>query len=316
MLPHRGDVDASRPGFVPWREAWQRALYGPAGFYASAVPHEHFRTSVHASPLFSQGVLHFVRRHGLTAVTDYGAGSGELLRDLATMAPDLRLSAVELRPRPDDLPVEIGWSSSLPDELDGLLVANELLDNVPCDMIELDEQGQWRLVEVDPATGQERLGDAADPALVDWTEAWWPEGSRVRVEVGLARDVFWADACSRVRAGVSVAIDYGHLRDYRPVLSTLRSYRGGHETDVMLDGLRDVTAHVAIDSVASAVGATTVRQRDILRELGLTSTRPDISMAESDPAGYVHALSMASEAGELVASPGLGDLLWVVREHV
>jgi len=76
-----------------------------------------------------------------------------------------------------------------------------------------------------------------------------------------------------------------------------------------------VTAHVAIDSVAAAVGATTVRQRDILRELGLASNRPDISLAESDPAGYVHALSMASEAGELVASPGLGDLLWIVREH-
>ena len=30
--------------------------------------------------------------------------------------------------------------------------------------------------------------------------------------------------------------------------------------------------------------------------------RPDVSTASADPVGYVHALSLASEAGELVAS--------------
>ena len=82
-----------------------------------------------------------------------------------------------------------------------------------------------------------------------------------------------------------------------------------------LDGHHDITAHVAIDSVAAAVGAETARQRDMLYELGLTTMRPDVSTASTDPVGYVHALSLASEAGELVASPGLGDLLWVMRRH-
>jgi hypothetical protein len=72
---------------------------------------------------------------------------------------------------------------------------------------------------------------------------------------------------------------------------------------------------VAVDSVAAAVGAETARQRDMLYELGLTAMRPDVSLAASDPVGYVHALSLASEAGELVASPGLGDLVWVIRHH-
>ncbi len=42
---------------------------------------------------------------------------------------------------------------------------------------------------------------------------------------------------------------------------------------------------------------------------------PTSLLAATDPIGYVHALSAASEAGELVASPGLGDLLWVLRDH-
>ncbi len=311
------DDQLSRGDWLPWRSAWQLALYGPDGFYRSAQPRDHFRTSVHASPLFSRAVLQLVRRRGLTGVTDLGAGSGELLRQLREIAPDLRLTGVELRPRPADLPAEIGWVSDLPDDVDGLLLANELLDNVPCDVIGRDPAGNtWRVVEVERSSGQERLGEAADESLMTWARQWWPSLDECdRIEVGLARDEFWERACGRVSTGVSIAVDYGHLRDYRPVVSTMRSYRGGREVPLRVDGTCDLTSHVAIDSVAASVGASTDRQRDMLRDLGLVTTRPDITLADSDPIGYVHALSIASEAGELVASPGLGDLLWVLREH-
>ncbi len=302
--------------WVPWRDAWQQALYGPGGFYRSAIPGDHFRTSVHASAQFAGTVLQFVRRQRLRAVIDYGAGNGELLRHLADMAPDLSLTAVELRPRPADLPASIGWVTELPDHFDGLLFANELLDNVPCDVVERDESGAVRIVEVDPWSGRERRGDLADPALVEWLDRWWPlEQSGDRAEVGLARDRFWQGACGRIASGASLAIDYGHLRDYRPVLGTIRSYRAGHETPLSLDGHHDLTAHVSIDSLASEVGATVGRQRDLLRDLGLTANRPDLSLATSDPVGYIHALSATSEAEELVASPGLGDLHWVLGRH-
>ncbi len=302
--------------WASWRDAWQHALYGPGGFYRSAVPGDHFRTSVHASAQFARAVLQFVRREGLPAVTDYGAGNGELLRHLAAMAPDLRLTAVEIRPRPADLPPAISWVDSLPDQVEGLLFANELLDNVPCDVVERDDAGAVRIVEVDPASGRERLGDLAEPPLVAWLDSWWPlQLSGDRAEVGLARDLFWQQACRRITSGASIAIDYGHLRDYRPVLGTIRSYRAGHEAPVSLDGRHDLTSHVSIDSVAAGIGATVGRQRDLLRDLGLTTTRPDLSLATSDPVGYVHALSISSEAGELVASPGLGDLHWVRGRH-
>ncbi len=302
--------------WVPWRDAWQQALYGPDGFYRTAVPGDHFRTSVHASALFAGAVLQVVRRQRLTGVTDYGAGNGELLRHLAAVAPDLSLTAVEVRPRPEDLPASISWVAELPDRVEGLLFANELLDNVPCDVVERDDSGAIRIIEVDPDSGRERRGDLADTALVDWLDRWWPlEQSGDRAEVGLTRDRFWQRACGRITSGASLAIDYGHLRDYRPVLGTICSYRAGHETPLSLDGHHDLTAHVSIDSLAAGVGATVGRQRDLLRDLGLTANRPDLSLATSDPVGYVHALSASSEAGELLASPGLGDLHWVLGRH-
>jgi SAM-dependent MidA family methyltransferase len=74
-----------------WRAAMDRALYGPAGFFVRGAegPADHFRTSVHASPLFAAALLRLVRQvdaalgHPDTLdVVDVGAGRGELLTAL------------------------------------------------------------------------------------------------------------------------------------------------------------------------------------------------------------------------------------------
>jgi SAM-dependent MidA family methyltransferase len=171
-------------------------------------------------------------------------------------------------------------------------------------------------VEANAETGDERLGEPVSPEISTWLEDWWRIGAPgERAEAGLARDRFWRAACDRVRDGVCLAIDYGHLREYRPQVSTLRSYRAGRETALSLDGNHDVTAHVAIDSVAAAVGASVARQRDMLRDLGLRATRPDMALAAADPGSYVRALSTSSEAAELMGSPGLGDFQWILGER-
>ena len=81
---------------------------------------------------------------------------------------------------------------------------------------------------------------------------------------------------------------------------------------MLADGSRDVTAHVAVDAVADRVGADVRRQRDVLRELGVSGERPDLDLATSDPTAYVRALGTATEAAELTAAGGLGDFWWVV----
>jgi SAM-dependent MidA family methyltransferase len=114
-----------------------------------------------------------------------------------------------------------------------------------------------------------------------------------------------------VTSGIAVAVDYGHTLAGRPPFGSLRSYRDGHEVDVLPDGSRDVTAHVAVDAVADRTGGSVRRQRDVLRDLGVTGGRPDLALATSDPASYVRALAQATEAAELTAEGGLGDFWWV-----
>lgn len=294
---------------IPWSVAWEAALYGPDGFFRTSRPADHFRTSVHVAA-FAGAIAALVRRTSAATVVDLGAGGGELLTALHAQVPGVALIAVERGPRPDDLPAEITWQAELPDRIEGLLIANEWLDNVPVPIVQRTHS-DTREVLVAPSGGAESLGSVQDTT---WLTRWWPmREDGERAEVGEARDVVWADAVSRVH-GTAIAIDYGHLVGERPAFGTLTSFLDGREVDVIPDGSRDITAHVAVDSVATACGGYLLRQREALALLGLDGSRPPIALAHSDPAAYVRALSHSGEVGELIARGGLGDFWWIITD--
>jgi SAM-dependent MidA family methyltransferase len=274
-------------------------------------PAQHFRTAVTASDVFAEAIARLARDEGLSTVVDVGAGGGELLVRLNRIDSGLTLVGVDVASRPASLPSAIGWHHDIPAEFDGLLLAHEWLDNVPCDVVELDDDGTTRLVLVDPETGDERLGDPIESA---WLDAWWPLAEPGdRAELGEPRDEAWAEAVEAV-TGLAVAIDYGHLADDRPSYGSLASYRDGHEVDIRPDGTRDVTAHVAVDAVADRVGGHLERQREALTRLGVEGTRPPLELAHEDPPQYLADLARASEAAELRARGGWGDFWWIVTD--
>jgi SAM-dependent MidA family methyltransferase len=304
----------------PWRTAWDRALYGPRGFYRLAAPGDHFRTAVHGSDVLARAMLAMARSCGLDTVVDVGAGRGELLAALHPLAPDLRLVAVEVAARPAGLPDEVEWTTALPAGVDGLVVAHEWLDNVPCHVVEVDPAGEVRIVHVDPATGLESLGHRVDgpgvpPSLRTWLDRWWPLAGAepgTRAEVGTSRDRALGELVARVGRGLVVAVDYGHTRATRPTGGSLRSYQHGRQVPVVPDGSRDVTADVAVDAAAAAVGARVLTQRAALQALGVPSGRPPVEGAAADPHGYVAGLSSAGMAAELTAAGGFGSFTWLV----
>ncbi|HEX7744078.1 MAG TPA: SAM-dependent methyltransferase [Micromonosporaceae bacterium] len=308
-----------------WRDAMERALYGPGGFFvAGAGPAGHFRTSVHSSLAFAAAILRLIdrldaalRRPERFDVVDIGAGRGELLLAVEALAAQplrsrLALTAVEVAPRPAGLPDRIAWLAAPPAGTTGLLVATEWLDNVPLDVV---QDGRYVLVE--PSTGVEMPGGPVAGADADWLARWWPEDPRC--EVGLTRDRAWAAAVRSVRRGLALAVDYGHVREGRPLGGTLTGYRYGRQVPPVPDGSCDVTAYVAIDSVATAGSAaadrpyTLVPQRTALRSLRVAGGRPPLALASTDPAGYVRALADASTAAELTDPAGLGGHWWLFQ---
>jgi SAM-dependent MidA family methyltransferase len=272
-----------------FREGWETALYGPDGFYRRERPAAHFRTSVHASALFGQAVARLARAVGASEVVDIGSGSGEL-------GDVLRAEGLSV--------VEVELDDELPEVLGGLVIANEWLDNVPCDVAELDEDGVPRYLLADLS-----LGEVVSGNDLRWLEEWWPlREPGDRAEIGTTRDLAWASVVERLAdGGVAVAIDYGHVRAGRPPYGSVTGFRAGRECDPVLDGSCDVTAHVALDSL----GGSLVMQRDALRALGVSAARPSLELAQTEPLRYVAELSSAGEAAELLDPSGLGGFGWV-----
>ncbi|MER6786267.1 SAM-dependent methyltransferase [Streptomyces sp. NPDC000658] len=308
--------------------------HAPGGFYRRPEgPAGHFRTSVHASPLFAEAVARLLcrvdealRRPPSLDFVDMAAGRGELVTGVlaalpADVAARTRACAVEIADRPEGLAHRIEWLPEPPREITGLLFANEWLDNVPLDVAEVDSAGVPRLVLVRD-DGAERLGAPVSGAQARWLARWWPlpgeEG--LRAEIGLPRDTAWASAAARVVRGLAVAVDYAHSAGARPPFGTLTGFREGRETAPVPDGSRDLTAHVALDACAAATGgpsaasrARVLGQRDALRALGVTGARPPLALASTDPSGYLRALADATQASELTARGGLGDFGWLLQ---
>ncbi|MFY1678150.1 SAM-dependent methyltransferase [Streptomyces sp. WMMC905] len=317
-----------------WRAATRDALYGPEGFYRGpgGRPAAHFRTSVHASPLFARAVARLLRRVDSALdhperldFVDLAAGRGELVTGVlgalpAGVADRVRAHAVEIADRPEDLDARVTWRSEPPPGAVGLLFANEWLDNVPVDVAEVDAGGIARHVLVD-ALGNERLGERITGEDAAWLGRWWPLPAvpGLRAEIGAPRDAAWAGAVGSLARGLAVAVDYAHTRASRPPFGTLTAYRDGGEVAPVPDGSRDLTAHVAIDSCARAgagAGPATrlYRQRDALRALGVSGARPPLALASTRPHAYVRALADAGEAAELTAPGGLGDFRWLAQD--
>lgn len=318
--------------WLSWREATERALYGDGGFYRrSELPSAHFRTSVHVSPRLASAVLTLLtalddalRQPAELDVVDMGAGGGELLAQLIDLAPPelaarLRPIAVDLRTRPPALAERISWHTEPPQACTGLVIAHEWLDNIPVDVVELTADGP-RMVLVDPATGTERTGGRPAQADQEWLDRWWPLTSiGDRAEVGHPRDTAWAGLVLRLRAGIAVAVDYGHELADRPAFGTLAAYRDGRSVRPVPDGSCDICAHVALDACAAAAartgsgGSHQLTQREALRALGVTGRRPPRAMADTDPLGYLRELQQAGEDGELLDPAGLGGFGWLVH---
>jgi SAM-dependent MidA family methyltransferase len=320
-------VTAAERGVNGWRAAMETALYGPGGFFVgNAGPRDHFRTSVHASPLFAGAVLTLLERLDAALgrpdhldVVDIGAGRGELLTALADALPGdrVRFTGVEKADRPAGLPARIAWATTPPEHVTGLVLATEWLDNVPLDVAEVDDAGVPRRVLV-TRDGTESLGEPVDPADRFWLSRWWPlDGAPpgTRAELGATRDAAWAAAVDTLTRGAALSVDYGHLRETRPPFGTLTGYRDGRQVAPVPDGSTDLTAHVATDAVAAGAGCayTLVTQRAALRALGVDGARPPLDLAGTDPAGYLRALGGAGAAAELTDPAGLGGHHWLLH---
>ena len=172
----------------------------------------------------------------------------------------------------------------------GLIVAHELLDDVPYDVAVLRHEG-WRYLAVDLA-GDEVVDGPVEPSDASWLQRWAGDARLAdRVEIGRPRDEIAVALASHLTCGRLIIIDYATSADQRRRLhpdGTLTGYRNGHQCRPRPDGTMNLTAHVAIDSVVEAPPRSVMSgwARWQMRPIG---TLPNRTARPLDPtAGTVH----------------------------
>lgn len=294
-------------------------------------------------------------------VIEPGAGSGRLARDVLRAkpkcAPSLRYVMVErseeLRrqahehlsvepaeevlgpvlfddpeltpePMPGMGPIVTALGELPVGPLTGVVIANELLDNLPFRVIERTADG-WDEIRVGVGDGGElvELPVPADPTLVEGVEVLietTPIGSRLPLHTGLAE---WLQTCgSMLRSGTVAVVDYAaraELMVERGHEGWLRTYRSHQSGTGPLDapGAQDITCDVMTEQLqrlALRTGFTIERecsQADWLSDLGIEGM---VALARSAWSERAHvgdlevlkARSIVNEAAALTDPSGLG----------
>ena len=221
------------------------------------------------------------------------------------------------------------WSSSI-EELasvaHGVVIANEVLDNLPVHLLEF-RTGEFVELYVEATDHGLQLvpGPLSDPArksLPAPVELDPSEGQRL--EVSPAAVDFVRACAAAVRAGSVVLVDYGltwrGLAE-RPA-GTLVSYSDAGADDLVLDrpGEKDITSHANWDVVASTLRSKGFEvsgptpQREVLNEFGLPQLEESLAQrhskltAEGRGAEALRALSRRQALGVLTDPDGLGGL--------
>jgi|FLYL01.1.fsa_nt_gi SAM-dependent MidA family methyltransferase len=336
----------SRVGPIPFERFMEEALYGEGGFFASSrlrsVKAGDFLTSPEVSPLFGETLARFVeaehRRVGDPfRLVEVGAGSGSLLDPLLAAYPVADTWAVEVSPAAREaltrLPIRVVADlGDVPAPFRGVILANELVDNLPMAMAQLTEEG-WRERWVGHVDGRLSLVDAPmRPEVAAWIERFsGPVEPGGWVEVQLEAYEWMGRAVSSLEAGAVVVIDYGDTAEGlapRRRDGTLRTYRAHHVGPHPLDepGATDITADVnftALEAAAREAGADTAlyRQDDFLASLGLRDRlselrHRELALArEGDPVERLRVRSLRTEAETLLHPRGLGDFRVLVARR-
>jgi len=332
------------------------------GFYATtgrAGRRGDFLTSPEVGPMFGALIARRLDEEWLSlgspdtfVVVEFGAGPGTLARSIAFASPNcasaLRYLMVERSAEQRALHVDHleNWLGDLDDAgvdsfirgvgpgpqfasspiapygITGVILANELLDNLAFDIVRHDGAGNFERLDVHHAedglefvVAPTEVPVSLDSVLSSAVAGEWMPLQEQAVQWLMA-------AIDRLDRGVVIVIDYGTTTAElaaRPEMGWLRTFvgqeRGGHPLDA--PGGCDITTDVAVDQLGAAVEPTVMAtQRQVLERLGIDQLVDEgrkiwTEKASAPDVAALRGRSRIGEAESLLESGGLGDFLFL-----
>jgi SAM-dependent MidA family methyltransferase len=355
-------------GWLSFEQFMQLALYAPGlGYYTAGATKigrgGDFTTAPEVSDLFSQCVARQcseVLGHTGGYILELGAGTGRMAANVMTTLasigslPDryciLEVSA-DLRERqrariaelPQGLQHRFIWLDELPVKpMRGVILANEVLDALPCHRIVVRD-GRMRLLGVE-ARGAQFVEAERDPdatLAADWQtvaaglpypvggdDGEAPTGAGYRTEICTQVSPWIASLGDCLAFGAIFLFDYGLPRAhyYHPQRTngTLRCHfkQRAHDDPFINVGVQDITAWVDFTRVAEAADAARLEvtgfatQAAFLLGLGIESMVSDVRLASEarqllmpgEMGEAFKVMALTREFGESLSGFGVQDL--------
>ncbi len=340
---------ASQGGWIAFSRYMEMALYEPGMGYYSAGAHKlgaggDFTTAPELSPLFGAAivstilpVLEGLKAQGLPAkILEFGAGTGKLAESILTRLNDLGFQLdgydiIEISPdltqrqqeRLHKLTAELelstkcSWLSSLSENFKGVILANEVIDAIPCDAI-IYQNGFWYWYGVSFAEDKFfwKTGKPVEQALLPESLLSGNFSEGYVTELHPQANAWIRQIAKQLDAGLFLTFDYGFPESeyYHPqrIEGTLIAHHRHHaiQDPFYLPGLCDLTTHVEWAQIARSALAENVddvyltNQAAFLLDAGIG----DIALEIGDPSNPETFLPISNSLQKLLSEAEMGEL--------
>ena len=340
---------ASQGGWIPFSRYMELALYEPGMGYYSAGAHKlgsggDFTTAPELSPLFGAAIcstlipiLEGLQAQGLpTQILEFGAGTGKLASSILTRLQDLDFALdcydiVEISPnlaqrQQEHISKTIAhlhsqtqchWLSELPKDFKGIILANEVLDAIPCDAI-IYHNGFWYWHGVSFENNKLiwKTGDPVAQDLLPKSLIYGSFSDGYITELHTPANAWIRQVASHLHSGLFLTFDYGFPENeyYHPqrLEGTLMAHHRHHaiQDPFHLPGLCDLTSHVEWSQIARNALTENVddvyltNQAAYLLDAGIG----DIALEIGDPSNPEIFLPISNALQKLLSEAEMGEL--------
>ena len=340
---------ASQGGWLPFSRYMEMTLYEPGMGYYSAGAHKlgaggDFTTAPELSPLFGAAicstllpVLEGLKEKGLpTQILEFGAGSGKLATSILNRLNDLgfdldRYDIIEISPdlaqrqkkkigdalKELKLSTQCNWLNALPKDFMGIILANEVIDAIPCDAI-IYQNGfwYWHGVSYENQKLIWKIGVPVEQELLPESLLSGNFSEGYVTELHIPANAWMHQVAKHLDTGLFLTFDYGFPEGeyYHPqrLEGTLMAHHRHHaiQDPFHLPGLCDLTTHIEWSQIARSALAENAddvfltNQAAYLLDAGIG----DIALEIGDPSDPETFLPISNVLQKLLSEAEMGEL--------